>query len=270
MVGARPNVDPQGPDFTVLRVTVLVYLGVGVAVWRTTASRPVDSSHVEIDVVHHRDLRVVLLDVVLRPVVRAPLASLLARPEAEDHRPPALEVSQGLGGLHHHRRAGRVVVCASPRPIGPETNDMRVQKYRVGRRGHVEVRPEHHPLVRDYRPPLVRAYVVRLWVLHVHYVSVLVPVGNDLKTESLQLTYDVQGSVLVSGIALAGPPVEVARLTVHGIQGVGGVRELEEPVIDHTTMNEATRVPPSILHGHGVPNPDRRNELHRDGAGHDC
>ena len=102
VVGPGSYVDPQRPDLAVLGVAVLVDLGVRVSVRRPSSPGPVNAGHIEVDVVHHRHLRVVLLDVVIGPVVGAALATLLAGPEAEHHRPPGLEVGERPSGLHYH------------------------------------------------------------------------------------------------------------------------------------------------------------------------
>ena len=69
VVGPRSDVHPHRPHLGVLRVSVLVNLRVGVSVRGTASAGPVHTTHVEIDVIGDGDIRIVLLDIVLGPVV---------------------------------------------------------------------------------------------------------------------------------------------------------------------------------------------------------
>ena len=77
MRGGRTDVDAHRPHLLVLRIATLRRLRVRVTVWCTSSPGPVDPGHVEVDVVGHRDLRIVLGDPVFRPVIRPTLSSFL-------------------------------------------------------------------------------------------------------------------------------------------------------------------------------------------------
>ena len=90
----------------------------------TASARPVDTCHVQINVVGNGDFRVGALDVVFGPVVAAALAPFLARPEAENHRAATGEVAHCFSDVQHHTCAGSVVVSADASSVAATASDV--------------------------------------------------------------------------------------------------------------------------------------------------
>ena len=142
-----PDIDTHRPDLGILRISILVYLRVRITVRCPPASRPVHSSHVEIDVIRHRDFWMVFGDVVFGPIIRAALASLLTGPEAENHRSATFEVCQYTRGLEHHRCSSGIVVGADAGAVTSRAGGVRVENDRVGGRGDIEMSAEDQPFI---------------------------------------------------------------------------------------------------------------------------
>ena len=208
MVEAGPDVDAHRPDFLVLRVAVFVDLRLRITVRRTAATGPVDTGHVEVDVIRHRHVRVLLGDVEIRPVVAAALAAFLTGPEAEHHRPARRCVGHRFGHFEDHGGPSGVVVSAHAGAVGAHTGHVRVEGEGVDRWCDVKVRAEDHPFVREHGAEAEAADVVALRVLVALPIGVLVALNVDLKAERFHFLNQVLRGVFVGSIALTGPAVE--------------------------------------------------------------
>ena len=261
VVRTGSDVDPHGPHLRVLGIATLVDLRVGVTVRGPSTSGPVHPGHVEIDVVRDRDFRMVLLDVVLGPVVRAALAALLARPQAEHHRTAGFEVRQRARGLEDHGCPGCVVVCSNAGPVGAGAGGVRVKQHQIRRWRDVEVRAEDEPIVWGLCAPLVRADVVRLRVLDTENIRELEAMRHHLEAERLQLADQVLRRILVSRVALPRPavPVACAPIDVHCKARVG---DLVEPVVHDSSVQQAAGVGPALVHASNR-GANRAHRLHR-------
>ncbi len=214
VIEAGSDVNSHRPDFFVLRVAVFVDLRLRVAVRRTAATWPVDPSHVEVDVIRHRNVRIFLGDVEIRPVIAAALTTLFAGPEAEHHRPARGCVGHRLGHFEDHRRACRVVVGTHAGAVGAHTSHVRIEGESVDWRRDVEVRAENHPFVGKNGTEAEATDVVALRVLVALPIGVLVALNVDLEAEGFHLLNQVLRGVFVGSVALTGPAVEETFRTV--------------------------------------------------------
>ena len=71
------QVHSHWPNFLILRVAIWVNGCCRISVWRTTATRPVHTSHVEVDVIGHHHIRIIFLHIIIGPVIAATLATFL-------------------------------------------------------------------------------------------------------------------------------------------------------------------------------------------------
>ena len=81
-------------------------------------TRPIDSSHVEIDVIRNCNIWIILCYVVFCPVIRTALSTFFSGPQTENHGSATLELSEDARSLENHRSSSGIVVGSDTGPVG--------------------------------------------------------------------------------------------------------------------------------------------------------
>ena len=182
-----------------------------------STTRPIHTSHIEIDVVRHFHIWILILDPFIGPEVASTLTTFFTGPQAEHHSVSSTVTSHCFSNGQHHTRSSSVVVGANTGSIST-AKDVRVKCYSVHRRSDIKVSTENHPFVSIHFTPTVATDVVGFRILGTgHDRIVHESLGNDFKTKILQCLDKMQCSIFVSSITLSGPTVEITKGTINYI-----------------------------------------------------
>ena len=172
-----------------------------------TATGPIHTSHIQIDIIGNFDIWIVFLNPIISPEVTASLSTFFSRPQAEHHGVASAVPSHRFCNSQHHTGSSSVVIGSYSGAIGSSEN-VRVEHASIDWRCDVEVSTKHHPFVRVYLTKSVSADVVCLRVLCPSLERIVgETLRDDFESETSQGLDEVLSRIFVSSIALACPAI---------------------------------------------------------------
>ena len=226
MIETRSNVNTHGPNFVILWITIRVDFRVGItssiravisSTRGSTATRPIYTSHVKVDVICNFYVWILFLDPFIGPKITTAFSTFFSRPQTEDHGISSTVASHRLCYSEHHARSGSVVISTNASSIC-SAKDVWVECDSVHRWCNIKMCTEHHPLIGIHFAPTIPTDVVGFWILRSRHDRIVdKSLRDDFKTKILQGLDEMQSSILVSSITLSSPTIEITKSTIDNI-----------------------------------------------------